>query len=371
MQKQMKHVGILAAVLALSLVAAACGGDETPGGEMRPIRPRPSPGRSRSPDRRPCSRSRPSSREIFSETNPDVAISVDGPGTGDGFELFCNGETDISDASRPIEPDEGEGLQEERYRVHRARGRVGRCDRDDEPGELERVVPQRRRPLRPVRSGVRCRYSWAAADPLASEVGGTGGFLDAPGDHGAWRSQAPTMRSSSSRASRDIALEQGVPEDEAAALRKDYTASPNDNVIIHAMEGSPSALGFVGFAFAEEAGDAVKEIQVDGGSGCVSPSAETIADGSYPLSRSLYIYVSSEAAARPRSRPTSTSTSRTRRWRPVGWSRTSVTSPFPPSASRPAAPPGSRPQRDRRPIAGGPDRQTPSGLPREPTPRVR
>ena len=89
------------------------------------------------------------------------------------------------------------------------------------------------------------------------------------------------------------------------------------------MEGSPSALGFVGFAFAEEAGDAVKEIQVDGGSGCVSPSAETIADGSYPLSRSLYIYVSSEAAARPRSRPTSTSTSRTRRWRPVGWSRTS------------------------------------------------
>ena len=62
-----------------------------------------------------------------------------------------------------------------------------------------------------------------------------------------------------------------MPEDEAAALRKDYTASPNDNVIIHAMEGSPSALGFVGFAFAEEAGDAVKEIQVDGGSGCVSP----------------------------------------------------------------------------------------------------
>ena len=44
--------------------------------------------------------------EIFNETNPDVAISVDGPGTGDGFELFCNGETDISDASRPIEPDE-------------------------------------------------------------------------------------------------------------------------------------------------------------------------------------------------------------------------------------------------------------------------
>ena len=65
------------------------------------------------------------------------------------------------------------------------------------------------------------------------------------------------------------------------------------------MEGSPSSLGFVGFAFAEQAGDQIKEIQVDGGDGCVAPSADTISDGSYPLSRSLYIYVSNEAMARP------------------------------------------------------------------------
>ena len=95
----------------------------------------------------------------------------------------------------------------------------------------------------------------------------------------------------------DIALEQGVPEDEAATLRPDYQSSPNDNVIIQAMEGSPSSLGFVGFAFAEEAGDAVKELEVDGGSGCVGPTADTIADGSYPLSRSLYIYVNTANAA--------------------------------------------------------------------------
>ena len=68
------------------------------------------------------------------------------------------------------------------------------------------------------------------------------------------------------------------------------------------MEGSPSALGFVGFAFAEEAGDAVKEIEVDGGDGCVAPSAETISDGSYPLSRSLYIYVSAESRGEARGR---------------------------------------------------------------------
>ena len=56
------------------------------------------------------------------------------------------------------------------------------------------------------------------------------------------------------------------------------------------MEGSPNAIGFVGFAFAEEAGDQVREVAIDAGDGCVRPTADTIADASYPLSRSLYVY---------------------------------------------------------------------------------
>ncbi|HYY07147.1 MAG TPA: substrate-binding domain-containing protein, partial [Actinomycetota bacterium] len=95
----------------------------------------------------------------------------------------------------------------------------------------------------------------------------------------------------------DAAIGHGVAEDAAAALRPDYQSSSNDNVIIQAMEGSPNAVGFVGFAFAEEAGDAVKELAIDGGDGCVAPTAETIADGSYPLSRSLYIYPNTRTAA--------------------------------------------------------------------------
>ena len=83
-------------------------------------------------------------------------------------------------------------------------------------------------------------------------------------------------------------------EDEAATLRPDYQSSPDDNVIIQAMEGSASALGFTGFAYAEGAADQIKEIQVDEGSGCVEPTRDTIADGSYPLSRTLYIYVNTE-----------------------------------------------------------------------------
>ena len=62
------------------------------------------------------------------------------------------------------------------------------------------------------------------------------------------------------------------------------------------MEGSPNAIGFVGFAFAEEAGDAIKEVAIDAGDGCIAPSAETISDGSYPLSRSLYIYPNTDTA---------------------------------------------------------------------------
>ena len=95
----------------------------------------------------------------------------------------------------------------------------------------------------------------------------------------------------------DIAIEQGLTEDQSATLRPDYQSSPDDNVIIQAMEGSASALGFMGFAYAEGAADQIKIIQVDGGSGCVEPTRETIADGSYPLSRTLYIYVNTAKIA--------------------------------------------------------------------------
>jgi phosphate transport system substrate-binding protein len=80
-------------------------------------------------------------------------------------------------------------------------------------------------------------------------------------------------------------------------LRPDYQVSADDNVIIQNAEDTPGGLGFVGFSYAQEAGANVKEFQVDGGSGCVAPSAETVNDNTYPISRLLYIYVSKEALA--------------------------------------------------------------------------
>lgn len=236
--------------------------------------------------------------EIFNESSPDVGITVDGPGTGDGFELFCNGETDISDASRPIDEEE-----------------IAACEGNGiEYVELEVAFDGITVMTNPENTAVECLNSgdlyalfgpeseglanWSDADALASEVGGTGGFPDASLDITAPGEESGTYDAFVELSGiPDTAVEHGVPEEESEALRKDYQASPDDNVIIQAMEGSPSSLGFVGFAYAEEAGDAIREIAVDGGDGCVSPSAETIADGSYPLSRSLFIYVNTAKAA--------------------------------------------------------------------------
>ena len=299
MRKLRKHAAVVAALLAFSLVAAACG-DDGGGGDGGT---EPDEGVSGQIVISGSSTVEPISSvvaEIFNETNPDVGFSVDGPGTGDGFELFCNGETDISDASRPIEEDE-----------------VKLCEKNGiEYTELEVALDGLTVMTNPENTGVTCLNdgdlyalfgpesdgidTWNGADSLATEVGGNGGFPDTPLEITAPGEESGTYDAFIELSGiPDIAEAQGVPEDDWETLRKDYQPSPNDNVIIQAMEGSPGALGFVGFAFAEEAGDAIKELEVDGGDGCVAPSAETVSDGSYPLSRSLFIYVSAEAAARP------------------------------------------------------------------------
>ena len=77
---------------------------------------------------------------------------------------------------------------------------------------------------------------------------------------------------------------------EDANVRPDYTASPNDNVIIEGIAANPTSLGWVGFAFVEENLDVVKPLQIDGGAGCVEPTPETIASGEFPIARPLFMY---------------------------------------------------------------------------------
>jgi phosphate transport system substrate-binding protein len=236
--------------------------------------------------------------EEFHSSNPDVQTSVDGPGTGDGFVLFCDGKTDISDASRPIEDDEKKAC--EKGGVNFVELKVG----------LDGITVM----TNPANSAVTCLNdgdlyalfgpqsegidTWSGADSLANKVGGTGNFPDLPLAITAPGEESGTYDAFIELAGiEDTALSQGVSEDDAATLRPDYQSSPNDNVIIQAMENDQSGLGFVGFAYADQQGESIKKLQIDGGDGCVEPSADTIADGSYPLSRSLYIYVNTDKVA--------------------------------------------------------------------------
>ena len=132
-------------------------------------------------------------------------------------------------------------------------------------------------------------------------MGGNDGFPSAPLEITAPGTESGTYDAFIELAGiEDTALSQGVPEDKAATLRTDYHSSPDDNAIITAMEGSDTPLGFVGFAFAENAGDQVKILQVDGGERMRrSRPATRSPTQSYPLSRTLYIYVNKAKISDP------------------------------------------------------------------------
>lgn len=236
--------------------------------------------------------------EKFKEVAPNVSTSVDGPGTGDGFVLFCQGKTDISDASRPIESEEAKACK--KAGIHYVELEIG----------LDGITVM----TNPANSAVSCLNSgdlyalfgpqsegfknWSDADTLAQQVGGNGNFPNVPLNITAPGQESGTYDAFIELSGiTDIALQQGLSDAKSTTLRNDYQSSPNDNVIIQAMEGSDSSLGFVGFAFADQNADKVKEIKVDEGDGCIAPSTSTIADGSYPLSRSLYIYVKTDDLA--------------------------------------------------------------------------
>jgi len=289
MVKGKRWARVLTGLVVLTMVSAACGGDDTDGNNAG------DGGVSGSLNISGSSTVEPITSlvaEKFRIANPDVTeIAVDGPGTSDGFELFCNGETDLSDASRPIDEEE-----------------VAACSENGiEPIELEvaldalSIIGNPANTISclnfgdlyalfgPESQGVN---NWSDANALAEEVGGNGGFPDqaltivAPGDEsGTYGSFIDIVGTD------DVAEERKVDEDLAGDLRPDYQISADDNVIVDNAAGTEGGLGFVGFAFAENAGDTIKAFEVDGGDGCVTPSADAVIDGSYPLGRSLYIYV--------------------------------------------------------------------------------
>jgi phosphate transport system substrate-binding protein len=223
--------------------------------------------------------------EQFGEQAPNLDITVGGVGTGDGFERFCRGELDISDASRGIEADEFEACQEEGIDpVEVQVGTDGLSVIANPNLEIPNdcITTEQLKELLEPKSKV----------SNLSELGE--GFPDTPVSFFTPGTESGTY---------DFFTET-VLETDAEQRTQDVQTSADDNQIITGISGTEGALGYVGFAFADQNKDKVKTLQVDGGDGCVAPSVETIADGSYtPLSRPLFMYPSTETLKKPGVQP--------------------------------------------------------------------
>jgi phosphate transport system substrate-binding protein len=218
--------------------------------------------------------------EEFGNQNPDVRVSVGESGTGGGFKKFCNNETDISDASRPIKDSEKElcaaaGVEYVEFKI----GLDGITVVVNPANTFAVCLTTDQ--LKALWNKDSTINNWNQVDPSFPDQPIT---LYGPGtDSGTFDFFTEAIN--------------GTAKDS----RADYTASEDDNVLVQGIAGDPNALGYFGLAYFVENQDKLKEVAVNaGGAGCVAPAYETVADGTYkPLSRPLFIYVKKSALARP------------------------------------------------------------------------
>jgi phosphate transport system substrate-binding protein len=217
--------------------------------------------------------------EMFQMENPDVRVTVGISGTGGGFEKFAAGETDISDASRPIKDEEAQAL----------------ADAGIEYGEMTVAMDGLAVVVNP-------ENDWA--DSLTVEQ--LNMIWDADSKIDNWNQVDPSFP--------DVPLELFGPgtdsgtfdyftdviNGEEGVSRTDYLATEDDNVAVQGVAGSKGGMAYFGLSYYEQNTDTLKVLAIDGGSGPVTPSRETVQSGEYqPLSRPLFIYVKKESLERP------------------------------------------------------------------------
>jgi phosphate transport system substrate-binding protein len=222
--------------------------------------------------------------EAFNAENAGVDIEVRTSGTGGGFEVFCKGETDISDASRAIKDEEAAACKDGGVEYTEVRvasdGITVVTGADAEVGATCLTFDQLKKAWGPESKAA----TWKDVDPSFGDVKLT---LAGPG------SQSGTY---------DFFNEEVLgkdAKDEVIEPRQDYAASEDDNVTVRTVEGAEGAMGYFGYSYFIENQDKLKAFELDAGKGCVAPSEESITSGDYPLSRPLYIYVANSALERP------------------------------------------------------------------------
>jgi phosphate transport system substrate-binding protein len=270
---------VLAVAASLALFVAACGGDDDDSTEPSGAASGGLSGNITIDGSSTVFPFAQAAAELFNEDNPDVKVSVGESGTGGGFEKFCAKETDISDASRPIKPDEEAPV----------------CDKAGVKYEEVQIANDGISVVTNKNLTVDClttaqlKKLWEPKSKVKSlsELGGglPSGNVDlfGPGtDSGTFDFFTDKING------------------EEGASREDYQASEDDNQLVTGVSGSKAGLAYFGFSYFEANQDKLNLVGVgEDASSCVKPSAETIQDGSYFLSRPLFMYPSDAALQRP------------------------------------------------------------------------
>jgi phosphate transport system substrate-binding protein len=276
---------VLATVCALAFGVAACGGEEgeTSGGNTAEESSAAEGGElsgtikiDGSSTVAPLSEA---AAEMFQAEHPGVRVTVGTSGTGGGFEKFCAGETDISDASRAIEEDEvaaceKAGIAFEEVQVANDGLAVVINPENDWASCL--TVEQ----LNKIWDRGSKVDNWSQVDPSFPDEEMQ--LFGAGTDSGTFDYFTDAINGEEGRS------------------RSDYQATEDDNVTVQGVSGSKGGIGYFGLSYVNENEGKIKAAEVDGGDGCVAPSTETVQSGDYkPLGRPLFIYPSDQALQRP------------------------------------------------------------------------
>ena len=277
--KLIRYTRLATAVVAGALVLTACGGDNNTDAANAANNAKALSGAVKADGSSTVAPLTTAAAELFKEEQQGVNVTVGTSGTGGGFEKFCAGETDISDASRPIKDEEKTICAEKG--IEFAEIAVA--------NDALTVVVSKDNDWADCLTTEQLKAIWEPKSTVDSWKDIDSSFPDeklelfGPG----------TDSGTFDYFTAEINGEEG-------ASREDYSPSEDDNVIVQGVSGSRGGLGYFGFTYFEENSDSLKALKIDGGKGCVEPSADTARDGSYaPLSRPLFIYPSKAGLAKP------------------------------------------------------------------------
>ncbi len=207
-----------------------------------------------------------------------VSVTIATSGTGGGFKSFCAGERDISNASRHIKDSERE-----------------RCEKNGvEYVELLVAIDGLSVVVNPANTFVQC-----LTVPELEQIWGPGSTVETWADvRPEWPAEPIRLYGAGTNSGTFDYFTESI-MGRVGAIRDDFSASEDDNVLVQGVEGDRNALGFFGYAYYAENTSRIRAVAVDPGTGCVAPNPETIQSGTYaPLSRPLLIYVSKASLQR-------------------------------------------------------------------------